>query len=62
MYKQREKALEKAKQALKEHAENAEELQKATDELLQASHKIAEILYKEKQEQAAQGSEVVRKI
>jgi len=40
-------ALETAKQALKEHAENAEELQKATDELMQASHKVAEILYKE---------------
>ncbi len=45
-----EAALETAKNALKEHADNAEELQKATDELLQASHKIAEILYKEKQE------------
>lgn len=45
-----EAALETAKNALKEHADNAEELQKATDELLQASHKIAEILYKEKQD------------
>lgn len=45
-----EAALEKAKNTLKEHADSAEELQKATDELLQASHKIAEILYKEKQE------------
>jgi molecular chaperone DnaK len=42
-------ALEKAKTALKEHAENAEELQKAADELLQASHKIAEYLYKQNQ-------------
>ena len=42
-----ESALEKAKLALKEHENNAEELQKATDELLAASHKIAEILYKE---------------
>lgn len=48
-----QKALEDAKNALKEHANNADELQKATDTLLQASHKIAEILYKEKQDQAA---------
>lgn len=39
-------AIEKAKQALKDHAENAQELQKAHDELLQASHKVAETLYK----------------
>ncbi len=41
-----EAALEKAKTALKEHEKNAEELQKAYDELIQASHKIAEKLYK----------------
>ncbi len=41
-------ALEKAKVALKEHANNAEELQKATDELMQSSYKIAEELYKQK--------------
>lgn len=40
-----EAALEKAKQALKDHADNAEELEKATQELIQASHKVAEILY-----------------
>lgn len=40
-------ALEKAKTALKEHADNAEELQKASDELLQASYKVAELLYKQ---------------
>ena len=40
-----EQALEKAKAALKEHENNAQELQKATDELMQASHKVAEILY-----------------
>jgi molecular chaperone DnaK len=43
-----EEALEKAKEALKTHAENGEELQKATEELLQASHKVAEIIYKQK--------------
>jgi molecular chaperone DnaK len=42
-----EQALEKAKAALKEHENNAQELQKATDELMQASHKVAEILYRE---------------
>ena len=45
-----EAGAEKAKVALKEHAENAEELQKATDELMQASQKIAEVLYKEQKE------------
>ena len=40
-------ALEKAKAALKEHENNAEELQKAYQELLTASHKIAEIMYKD---------------
>lgn len=45
-------AIEKAQQALKDHAENAEELQKATDELLQASYKVAEVMYKEQAAQA----------
>ena len=40
-----EAALEKAKQVLKDHPNNAEELEKATEELIQASHKVAEILY-----------------
>ena len=40
-----QEALEKAKKALKEHENNAQELQKATDELMQSSHKVAEILY-----------------
>ena len=54
-----EDALEKAKTALKEHADNAEELQKATDELMQSSHKVAEKLYKDQtaQGQAGQSSE-----
>lgn len=51
-----EQALEKAKAALKEHENNSEELQKATDELLQSSAKIGEILYKQQQEQHAQSS------
>lgn len=44
-----EQALENAKKALKEHENNAQELQKATDELMQASHKVAEILYSQQQ-------------
>ncbi|MBA3953959.1 molecular chaperone DnaK [Candidatus Dependentiae bacterium] len=47
-----ETALETAKTTLKDQAENAEELQKATDELLQASHKVAEFLYKNNPEAA----------
>jgi molecular chaperone DnaK len=42
-----EEALSKAKVALKEHENNAQELQKATDELMQSSHKVAEILYRQ---------------
>ncbi len=42
-----ETAIESAKQTLKDHAENAEELQKATDVLQEASYKAAEILYKD---------------
>lgn len=48
-----EKALETAKQALKEHEHNPEELQKAHDALMNASYKIAEHLYKQQQEAAA---------
>lgn len=44
-----EEALTKAKTTLKDHAEDTEQLQKATDELLAASYKIAEFLYKDKQ-------------
>ena len=43
-----EAALEKAKKTLAEQADNKEELTKAYDELLKASHKLAEIMYKEK--------------
>ena len=42
-----EKALEDAKLALKEHENNAEALKKASDDLMAASHKVAELLYKE---------------
>ncbi len=51
-----EQALAAAKTALTEHANNAEELQKATDNLLQASHKIAEMLYKQAGEKADDGT------
>jgi molecular chaperone DnaK len=40
-------AIEKAKGELEEHAEDAEKLQAAYDELLQSSHKVAEMMYKE---------------
>ena len=46
--------LEKAQTALKEHAEDAEKLQAATDELISASHKVAETLYKD---QGAKGED-----
>jgi molecular chaperone DnaK len=47
-----EEALEKAKAALKEHATDGDALQKATDELIQASHKVAEYLYKQGQQES----------
>ena len=50
-----EDALTKAKATLKDHADNKDELHKAHDELLKASHKLAEILYKEKESQQQPG-------
>jgi len=44
-----EKAIEEAKKVLKEQENNAEALQKATEDLTNASYKIAEFLYKEQQ-------------
>lgn len=53
-----EQALEAAKKTLSDQAEDAEALQKATDELMQASYKIAEILYASKgAEGQAEGGE-----
>lgn len=43
-----ETALEKARTVLKDNSEDAEQIQAATDELIQASHKVAEILYQQK--------------
>lgn len=43
-------AIETAKTALKEHEHDGEKLQKAFDELMTASHKLAEVIYKEKKE------------
>jgi molecular chaperone DnaK len=40
--------IEKAKIVLKDKADDAAELTKSADELLQASHKVAELLYKQK--------------
>ena len=50
-------AIEKAKQALKDYADNADELKKATDELTQASYKIAETLYKQQDTQQSPDAE-----
>lgn len=51
-------AVEKAKTALKEHENNADELEKATNELSQTWYKVAEQLYKQQQAQGGQpGSE-----
>jgi molecular chaperone DnaK len=52
-----ETALEEAKKILKENENDAEALQKATNDLLTASHKIAEILYKEQQNNSSQNSQ-----
>ncbi len=46
-----EQAIEKAKAALSEHASSPADLQKATDELMQASYKVSEALYKNQQAQ-----------
>ena len=43
-------AVDKAKAALKEHENDAEELQKAADELMKPWHKIATKLYQQQQE------------
>ena len=47
-----EKALEEAKLTLKEKENDIDALKKATEDLTQASHKIAEILYKDTQKNA----------
>ena len=52
-----EAALEKAKQDLKTHEHNVEELQKSVDELLQASQKITEILMQKQAGQAGQAQQ-----
>ncbi len=44
-----EKAIEEAKKTLKEKENDGDALQKAHDDLIQASYKIAEILYKDQQ-------------
>ena len=48
--KKTEEALEKAKATLKDSPEDGELLGTVTDELVQASHKVAEIIYKQKEE------------
>lgn len=51
-----EQAIETAKAAMKEHENNAEELQKATDELMKASENIAKMVYEQAQQQGATDS------
>lgn len=51
-----DEAIESAKKTLKEDENDAEKLQKAFDELMTASHKLAEILYKQKEETSSQES------
>ena len=48
-----EAALTKAKDVLKEHGQDGEKLEQASEELIKASQKVAELLYKEKQAQGA---------
>lgn len=58
-----EAAIEDAKKALKEHEDDKDALQKSYDELLQASHSVAEKLYKQQQDaqQGAEGSNDTKK-
>ncbi|MDP7556181.1 MAG: molecular chaperone DnaK, partial [Nitrospinota bacterium] len=48
-----EEALEKAKKALESN--NAEEIKKEMENLTQASHKLAEVMYKQQSEPASSG-------
>ena len=52
-----EKAIEDAKTILKEKQDDKEVLQKASDDLMQSSYKIAEILYKEKDVKPENGNQ-----
>ena len=52
-----EAALEKARIALKEHSEDKAALESATDELMKASHAVAEKLYKQNAETKPESSE-----
>ncbi|MBD3273112.1 molecular chaperone DnaK [Candidatus Dependentiae bacterium] len=51
-----ETALQEAKKVLKENENDAQALQKANEDLMKASHKVAEILYKEQQAKASQAN------
>ncbi|MBU4270063.1 molecular chaperone DnaK [Candidatus Dependentiae bacterium] len=52
-----ETALEEARKVFKESENDAEKLQKAHDDLLASSHKVAEILYKEAQSKTTQDNQ-----
>ncbi len=51
-----EQAIEAAKAAMKEHENNAEELQKATDELMKASEEVAKLIYEQTQQAQQAGN------
>jgi len=52
--KKTEEALEVARTTLKEKADDGDALEKAAQDLIQASHKVAEIIYKQKGGQEGQ--------
>jgi len=52
-----EEALETAKKVLAENGEDFEALKQGYDDLMTASHKMAEIIYKEKQAEQASGAD-----
>jgi hypothetical protein len=49
-------ALESEQATLKEHAQDTQKLQEATDQLLSASHALAELMYKQTSDAAASGA------
>jgi molecular chaperone DnaK len=56
-----EEAIKKAEAVLKEHADNKEELDRATEELTKASYKVAETLYKQAGSEQPAGTDQTQK-
>ncbi len=52
-----ESQLESAKKVLKEQEEDADALEKAYNDLMQSTHKIAELLYKQQQSEGTEGAQ-----